>query len=549
MVKMGKRVVMLSFVCWCLLGIRAQAAEKAQDRVLFISSYSYAWEPVQQQIEGIQDELQGRCTIDYEFMDTKRVNDETALQLFYEGLEYRISRVEAYDAVLLGDDAALIFALEHRETLFDGIPLVFLGVNDEELAQEAVQQELVSGVLEKLSVEKNVELGCRINPGAKKVIAILDDTITGEAERKRFYKCAENYPELTFSEINASELTSAQLYKELSRVSSDSILIFIVMTEDASGRQYANRQAISMITGAADVPVIRMVEDGIGDGLLGGNVVSMYHSGRMAAQMALAFIDGNGSNEVADSPDIFCVDADIMEQYDISESVLPEETTILNQKQNFLQRNKEAMIPVAVLLSGVAVVLLVVMVDNIKRRKLLNELREAKKIMENAAEHDFLTGIPNRSRFMSDLNELFVNKTPCTVIMIDIDDFKKINDSMGHTAGDDALQQIAARLKDMSSQILTPYRFAGDEFILILKSNQERIVEKTAYQCRQLFSKPVMLCGVKTTICGSIGIASYPKDTEDMEQLVICADDAMYRVKKSGKNDFAFFDKSKRKSC
>lgn len=547
MVKMGKRVILLSLVCWCLMGTRAQAAEKAQDRVLFISSYSYAWEPVQQQIEGIQDELQGRCTIDYEYMDTKRVNDETSLQLFYEGLAYRMSRVEAYDAVLLGDDAALVFAMEHRETLFDGIPLVFLGVNDEELAQEAVQQEQVAGVLEKLSVEKNVELGRRINPEAKKVVAILDDTITGEAERKRFYKCAESYPELTFSEINASALTSSQLYMELSRVSSDSILIFIVMTEDASGKQYANRQAISLITGAADVPVIRMVEDGIGDGLLGGNVVSMYHSGEMAARMAIAFIDGNGCNEVADSPDIFCVDADVMEKYDISETVLPEGTTIINRKQNFMERNREAMIPVAVLLSGVAVVLLVVMTDNVKRRKLLSELQEAKKIMENAAEHDFLTGIPNRSRFMSDLNELFVNKTPCTVIMIDIDDFKKINDSMGHTAGDDALQQIAARLKDMSSQILTPYRFAGDEFILILKSNQERIVEKTAYQCRQLFSKPVMLCGVKTMICGSIGIASYPKDTEDMEQLVICADDAMYQVKKSGKNAFAFFDKSK--SC
>lgn len=547
MVKMGKKVILLSLVCWCLLGIRVQATEKAEARVLFISSYSYAWEPVQQQIGGIQDGLQGRCTIDYEFMDTKRVNDETSLQLFYEGLAYRISQVAAYDAVLLGDDAALVFALEYREKLFDGIPLVFLGVNDEELAQEAAQQELVAGVLEKLSVDKNVELGCRINPKAKKVIAVLDDTLTGEAERKRFYKCAESYPELDFSEINTSELTSSQLYMELSRVSSDSILIFVVMTEDASGRQYTNKQAIALITGAADVPVIRMVEDGIGDGLLGGNVVSMYHSGEMAAQMALDFIDGNATGEVADSPDIFCVDALVMEQYDISTSVLPEGTTIINQSKNFLQRNREALIPGAVLLSGVALVLLVVTVDNVKRRKLLNELQEAKKIMENAAEHDFLTGIPNRSRFMSDLNELFISKTPCTVIMIDIDDFKKINDSMGHTAGDDALQQIAARLRDMSSQILTPYRFAGDEFILILKSNQERIVEKTAYQCRQIFSKPVMLCGTRTTICGSIGIASYPKDTEDMEQLVICADDAMYQVKKSGKNDFAFFDKSK--SC
>ncbi len=132
-------------------------------------------------------------------------------------------------------------------------------------------------------------------------------------------------------------------------------------------------------------------------------------------------------------------------------------------------------------------------------------------------------------------------KKPCTVIMIDIDDFKNINDTLGHTAGDEALQQVAGRLKEMGTELLTPYRFAGDEFILILKSSNSKIVEKTAYQCRQIFTRPFNLSGKEARVCGSIGIASYPKDTEDMEQLVIYADDAMYHVKKSGKNDFSFY--------
>ncbi len=90
---------------------------------------------------------------------------------------------------------------------------------------------------------------------------------------------------------------------------------------------------------------------------------------------------------------------------------------------------------------------------------------------------------------------------------------------------------------------MTSYRFARDEFITILQSSQGKIVEKTAYQMRQVFSKPFILCGEKSKICGSIGIASYPKDAEDLEQLIVCADDAMYQVKKSGKNDFAFYKK------
>lgn len=62
-------------------------------------------------------------------------------------------------------------------------------------------------------------------------------------------------------------------------------------------------------------------------------------------------------------------------------------------------------------------------------------------------------------------------------MMLDIDNFKKINDTYGHTAGDEALQQVANRLKEMQSQILTSYRFAGDEFILILRSSQNMLVE------------------------------------------------------------------------
>lgn len=543
--KVKGKIFLLVITCWCFMGLRSQAAG-ADGRILFISSYSYAWDQVQLQIEGIREGLGESYTLDYEFMDTKRVDDETALQLFHDGLAYRLSQVEPYDAVILGDDAALAFALEYQKELFDGIPLVFEGVNDEELAKKAVEDPLITGVLEILSVEANIELGLKINPNAKRVVAILDDTITGEAERKRFYSCAERYPDLEFSEINASQLGTTNLRVKLMNVSRDSILLYTVLTEDASGQRYTDSQAIQLITSQVSVPTIRMVEGGIKEGILGGYVASMRKSGVMAAQLALDAVNGtnicNGV-KLADSPNIYCIDADVMEKFDISLSVLPEGTTIMNQKDSFWQRNREVLVPGVVLIGALIVIIAWVGVDNRKRRKQLQELESTKKIVESASEHDFLTGIPNRNKFMSDLSGLVENKRPCTVIMIDIDDFKFINDTMGHKAGDDALQQVEGRLKEMESQLLTPYRFAGDEFILILRSCQFKIVEKTAYQCRQLFSKPFTLCGNQVKVCGSIGIASYPKDTEELEQLVIFADDAMYHVKKNGKNDFAFYQK------
>ena len=96
----------------------------------------------------------------------------------------------------------------------------------------------------------------------------------------------------------------------------------------------------------------------------------------------------------------------------------------------------------------------------------------------------------------------------------------------------------------MHSLLLTSYRYAGDEFIMILQSAQSKIVEKTAYACRNIFAKGFVVNGEEHHITGSIGITSYPTDANDAETLVVCADRAMYQVKKSGKNQFAFYDKS-----
>lgn len=543
----GRKII---FLCMLLLSVTvmpdtAQAREREQKRVLFISSYSYAWDTVQMQIEGIKQGVDKDVVLDYEFMDTKRVDDETSRALFYEGLSYRLSRVEPYDAVILGDDAALQFALEYREELFCGIPLVFEGVNDEELAREAVKDPLIAGVIEKLSFEKNIEMALKILPDAERVVGILDDTITGEAERKKFYQQAQLYPDLEFSEINTSRLTTAALKQELNGIRNNTILIYVVMTEDASGRKYTNQESVQMIKKLCSVPAFRMVEGGIGEGLFGGNVVSMEQSGQIAAQMAMDIINGEKTAAqwgiVAESPNIYCVDEQVVKKFGIDKALLPEDTVYVNHELTFWERNREAATLGAVLLAALIAVLVCVGIDNIKKRKLAKALKTVSSYLEHASQHDFLTGLSNRSKFREDLQGIIEEKIPCTVIMLDIDNFKVINDSYGHIVGDQALKQVADRLKSMQTQLLTPYRFAGDEFILILKSDNVQIVERTAFQCRQVFQKPFDINGTSKNIYGSIGIASYPRDTMELEQLIVCADAAMYEVKKTGKNAYGYY--------
>lgn len=527
------------------LGAPQQAqAEGEQGRVLFISSYSYGWDTVQLQIDGLMEGLAPGIAVDFEFMDTKRLDVEAAEQMLYDRLSYALSVVPPYDVIVVGDDAALKFAVDYREELFAGIPIVFEGINNVQYARELAQQDpLITGVVEELSLEKNIDLILQLRPQTKRIIAILDDSLTGEAERQNFYAAQDQYPDLTFGEINVSQCSTVDLRTRLWQQNGDTVLLFIVLSEDKSGKIYTNLEAVQTLVKYTKIPVMRMVDSRIEEGLLGGYVVSMRKSGQIAGQMASSIVGGTepAQIEVADSPNVYYINEEVMDKYGMSMGKLPKDVEIVNHRITFFEKYENIVVPMLVFAVSMIVILAIVVYDNLHRRKLLSELEGTRSILESASQHDFLTGLHNRSKFVEDLTQMIEQEVPCTVIMLDIDDFKNINDVYGHAAGDEALKQVADRMKAMSSQILTPYRYAGDEFIMILLSEQGKIVEKTAYGCRQVFAKDFIIRGAKKKITGSIGIATYPKDAGTVEQLIVCADKAMYQVKKSGKNKFAYY--------
>ncbi|MBQ8821388.1 MAG: diguanylate cyclase [Lachnospiraceae bacterium] len=534
-------------LCVCMLffiGMEAGAKEN-RGRILFIGSYSYGWDTTQMQIEGIKSVVGTDYEIDYEFMDTKRVFDDVSYQNFYTGLKYRLSKVEPYDVVIVGDDTALQFMLNYQSELFAGVPIVFEGINNLQLAYKVGEDSLICGVVEELSYEDNIELALQLIPNATKVVAIIDSSDTGNAERKNYYDCQEAFPELTFSELNSMKLYTYELQRALREMTPDTIVLYITMTEDANGKKYSSGESAPFIHEYCSVPVFRMVEAGIGDGFIGGNVVSMSKSGSIAAKMAVSIIEGTvWPVDVESSPNVVCLDENILREFNIDLDLIPEDAVVINHRISFVEQYYVVLVPLGFLIAGLLGIVAVVLCNNRKFRKLLVQLGEAKNIVENASQHDFLTGLGNRSKFVADLEQLIAEQIPCTVIMLDIDDFKKINDNFGHSAGDVALQTVANRMKELHSPILTSYRYAGDEFIMILQSAQSKIVEKTAYACRNIFSKGFMVNGEEHRITGSIGISSYPTDAQNAEALVVCADRAMYQVKRSGKNQFAIYDES-----
>jgi len=165
------------------------------------------------------------------------------------------------------------------------------------------------------------------------------------------------------------------------------------------------------------------------------------------------------------------------------------------------------------------------------------------------ANHDPLTRLPNRTLFQERLSRALTrahrNHSMVTLLFIDLDLFKQVNDSLGHLAGDNLLQQVAERLSACVRQGDTVARLAGDEFTVILEDITEaRDSALIAHKILALLAEPFDLQGHEARISASIGVALYPTDATETNSLIKLADAAMYRAKRQGRNACCFHSES-----
>jgi diguanylate cyclase (GGDEF)-like protein len=176
----------------------------------------------------------------------------------------------------------------------------------------------------------------------------------------------------------------------------------------------------------------------------------------------------------------------------------------------------------------------------------LRKATVTKEAFEHQATHDALTGLPNRSLLSDRLEQTILmarrRRNQAAVLFLDLDNFKVINDSLGHDIGDQLLKTIAGRLTDVVRSSDTVSRQAGDEFVTILSDLTEpENAAKVAGKIIERVSAPLVLGSHDVSITCSIGISIYPKDGDDVPALLRNADTALYRAKEHGKNGFQFF--------
>src|SRR5262249_54330752 len=173
-------------------------------------------------------------------------------------------------------------------------------------------------------------------------------------------------------------------------------------------------------------------------------------------------------------------------------------------------------------------------------------LEQANSRLRHAATHHALTGLPNRVLLADRLSQAIARASRreirFAVLVVDLDRFKAINDSLGHIAGDELLQEVARRLSKLLRKDDTLARLRGDEFVLLV--HEVSTQQDAPVVPRKVLSQvamPIKLAGLDVHVSPSIGIALCPDDGVESEILLQHADAAMYHAKKKGRNTFQFF--------
>jgi len=515
---------------------QVQAQDDTNYRVLCILSYNYAYNIVPYETDGIEDglfsdEYNLNVTLSYESMDAKNFYTATDIEKFYDHINYKLHRTDKYDLVIVADDSALRFAMNNRDTLFKDIPIIFMGINSISDAQTAAVLDNVTGVAEVTDFESNYQLMRQLFPERNNIVAVVDGTNTGQGEYVQFMKFIEDHPDQAYQILNTSRYSKEGVVNYLGELGSNDIILYLDFGEDGDGNIYTLEYASELIANSVDnVPIFRTSSANVGHGVLGGISYSFYDAGKQAGTMAAQVLSGTPIQDIdmrSETVTQTYFEQSAMDKYGIKLRQIPEDSVVINLRFSLIKWYKDNTV-LADLLILICLLLLTIIII----------LARNNGISKRIANSDALTGIANRLYMNRLLQNCISHNETFGYIIIDVDYFKQINDTKGHNVGDQVLVEIAKRLNQVAEKNASiAARIGGDEFSILVKGGSRISCSNICQQVKELTKNPIETRGGLVEFTFSIGGAVYPEDTNESHMVMVLADQALYKVKKGGRND------------
>ena len=511
----------------------------AERSVLFISSYSESFDTLSAQIAGIYGVFEKNNVIcDAEYMDMKNYDTPENEELFYITLKYKLEHHKPYDAVILGDDPALEFAMRYQDELFGETPLVFFGINDTDRAHRAAKHPNMTGSVENFEFAQIIDLALKLNRTATSITAVYDTTVSGLGDEKQFFALKERYPAVAFNAIKTSDYTRAELGSKIAQLDNDTVLICLSAYTDKDNRYHSIPETARFFYAHAKIPVFTKLFDSVGKGFLGGYLFDFYEAGRYSAQVVVDILDGKDINDFplkTDLPSHFYFDDSQMKRFRLNEGLLPEGTIIVNKKPSFWNQFHVVLMPFIIITLSLCI-LLALMYNYTRQLRAANELNP-------------LTLIPNRRIVLETVRAQIKNGIDFSIIKIGVDGLKTINAFYTFECGDYILRELAQRLKTIDgigNYVVSHY--SNEEFVLVLKGSHLSKNDSLLFLLRQIISEPFNFAENQIFIKTNIGIVNYTgKDDTTVEEYFVYVDNAMITARRQGKNKTMFFTEEMRK--
>ena len=334
-----------------------QEASFSSADVLFLSSYSRSFITVPDQEKGmlkVFDQYPG-INVTEEFMDTRNYPAEGNLQNVYNSLLYKYRNQDAFDAIILADDAALKFGLRYRDTLFKGSPMVFMCINDFDHARGAMNYHDVTGKTENFDLKGTIEVAAKLLPKADTIVTIYDETDSGLGDFKQMQKLEADFPDYSFQYINTSMLYTDELTQQLESIDQDSIVIFMDAFENADGSIYDVETSAAFIAEHCPVPVFRASIGGLGCGLAGGHYFDYEAAGEIAARTVIDILNGASADAMPvdyENVSHYAFDYDVLKKHGLGTYVLPKDTEFINEPLSYFRQYKAIILPSAYIMTG-----------------------------------------------------------------------------------------------------------------------------------------------------------------------------------------------------
>lgn len=317
----------------------------APQRVLLISSYHPAFPTFFEQANGIRDVFNPlSIELDIEFLDSKRFSYEETAPKMFSLLKTKMSKLPPYQAIMAADDNSLRFILQYQQELFAETPVVFFGINNIQLALQQNENVFITGVVEAVSMKETISTICSLQPELKSITAIVDSTTSGRSDLQTYYQAAIFFPDIAFSELSLTKLSWGDFKEALKQRKEHEALLLLSAYRDKDSISLSFGESLKIITQNSPVPVYHLWYHGLGQGIVGGKVISQYEQGKTAAEMVNRILSGTPASQIRvteNSPNKYIFDYPLLKKYGISTKLLPKNSILLNQPSSFWRENKE----------------------------------------------------------------------------------------------------------------------------------------------------------------------------------------------------------------